>query len=218
MFSPRARGCSYQGKRPDHGGEVFPACAGMFPQGQHRDRGLWRFPRVRGDVPNCVVSVVNVESFSPRARGCSASPRARQRRNLVFPACAGMFRTAPKPRKNCLSFPRVRGDVPIMRLTACIPGSFSPRARGCSAIAETSLEGGDVFPACAGMFLGSGGFRVEPQRFPRVRGDVPPPAMGSKKLLPFSPRARGCSQCPNNVVSFLAVFPACAGMFLGVAL
>ena len=71
-FSPRARGCSAgQGVdwRQSH---VFPACAGMFPVAVPTRCPTMCFPRVRGDVPdNVITSPINV-TFSPRARGCSS--------------------------------------------------------------------------------------------------------------------------------------------------
>ena len=51
-----------------------------------------------------------------------------------------------------------------------------------------------VFPACAGMFRYGNQVHEPSRRFPRVRGDVPPPA--------------------NHGGGFGMVFPACAGMFL----
>ena len=71
LFSPRARGCSFDLCRPTRRVVVFPACAGMFPRRQTRPHPRHRFPRVRGDVPQCPDLPVCVEKFSPRARGCS---------------------------------------------------------------------------------------------------------------------------------------------------
>ena len=135
---------------------------------------------------------------------------------VVFPACAGMFRGTTVSRARPHSFPRVRGDVPIWCRSMSWMPPFSPRARGCSC--EKFLAGNDplVFPACAGMFRrvfcyhgGNGGF-------PRVRGDVPCFSIMKPGARWFSPRARGCSRhavCPRGRTR---VFPACAGMFLGV--
>ena len=50
--------------------------------------------------------------------------------------------------------------------------------------------------------------------FPRVRGDVPTFRQVSMLILPFSPRARGCSEDAELRADWEAVFPACAGMFL----
>ena len=51
------------------------------------------------------------------------------------------------------------------------------------------------------------------QGFPRVRGDVPQSFWFCTMKLPFSPRARGCSEQPYGLEYKSLVFPACAGMF-----
>ena len=50
-FSPRARGCSLVEFALSPPGNVFPACAGMFPMAQPIVGVGAGFPRVRGDVP-----------------------------------------------------------------------------------------------------------------------------------------------------------------------
>ena len=90
-------------------------------------------------------------------------------------------------------FPRVRGDVPFIVFLIDRPGEFSPRARGCSVLADLEYRIYQVFPACAGMFLAYRRPSHASAGFPRVRGDVP--ASVRKPFL--------CS----------SVFPACAGMF-----
>ena len=38
----------------------------------------------------------------------------------VFPAYAGMFRPSQSPKKQFSSFPRIRGDVPIEKITPMV--------------------------------------------------------------------------------------------------
>ena len=66
------------------------------------------------------------------------------------------------------------------------------------------------------MFLRQGVNAFRSLGFPRVRGDVPLGLRRVQKTPKFSPRARGCSpgRYPNHRGFF--VFPAYAGMFLGV--
>ena len=93
---------------------VFPACAGMFPRVAVSAANNHRFlPRVRGDVPLMERSASLDALFSPRARGCSPNATAPGYMSHVFPACAGMFRTAEHLDDYPLRFPRVRGDVPM---------------------------------------------------------------------------------------------------------
>ena len=71
----------------------------------------------------------------------------------VFPACAGMFLLVPSIVPAICGFPRVRGDVPLLKRCYLRLSEFSPRARGCSAWGHRRYAALAVFPACAGMFL-----------------------------------------------------------------
>ena len=50
-------------------------------------------------------------------------------------------------------------------------------------------------------------------RFPRIRGDVPKPAMWPMPAERFSPHTRGCSEALTYNPYKDVVFPAYAGMF-----
>ena len=133
------------------------------------------FPRVRGDVPIVRGLPDDTTQFSPRARGCSAPHPTAAELYSVFPACAGMFRTGLVVNPSCMGFPRVRGDVPNIRLARALVVRFSPRARGCSLCCGLSMVWPWVFPACAGMFRFPVDLTEISFGFPRVRGDVPNP-------------------------------------------
>ena len=132
---------------------------------------------------------------------------------MVFPACAGMFRTRSKICVWLCGFPRVRGDVPRGTPLWGWRCRFSPRARGCSHTPASDQHTDSVFPACAGMFPSPHCVWVKTYCFPRVRGDVP--AAGGLGGIGggFSPRARGCSSESVPPSAPVSVFPACAGMF-----
>ena len=51
-----------------------------------------------------------------------------------------------------------------------------------------------------------------------MRGDVPTCTTTQKAVIPFSPRARGCSEAAEGLKGPFDVFPACAGMFLRIVL
>ena len=53
-----------------------------------------------------------------------------------------------------------------------------------------------------------------PNRFPRIRGDVPATSGTQPTTKPFSPHTRGCSEHFYQLITMLFVFPAYAGMFL----
>ena len=112
LFSPRARGCSAIRDLITAAQTVFPACAGMFPFLRTATRQHISFPRVRGDVPCSCFRHRTEDQFSPRARGCSLMDATLRAINVVFPACAGMFRKRKANTVTAACFPRVRGDVP----------------------------------------------------------------------------------------------------------
>ena len=134
-----------------------------------------RFPRIRGDVPCLCYLHQGRDKFSPHTRGCSVSVPSVPPMPIVFPAYAGMFRVAGPCGEHGRSFPRIRGDVPDSINAIPVIGGFSPHTRGCSALPQITLrqkrvfphtrgcsyvrpaKGGGVvvFPAYAGMFLGS---------------------------------------------------------------
>ncbi len=173
MFSPRARGCSRLLDVHEVKVNVFPACAGMFLAFELHVLQGQGFPRVRGDVPHIAYQTHCLDGFSPRARGCSLAIGLAKGLVDVFPACAGMFPPEMTNPDSMLRFPRVRGDVPLPSHTLLWNPMFSPRARGCSALACTSIQKLIVFPACAGMFRSTPICCTTSPRFPRVRGDVP---------------------------------------------
>ena len=153
-------------------------------------------------------------AFSPRTRGCSAALSDAIQILAVFPAHAGMFREICGYRDADGSFPRARGDVPLVAGDLSELTKFSPRTRGCSAkdiLTESCFK---VFPAHAGMFLRLPLPQLPADSFPRARGDVPASRVCQISMGSFSPRTRGCSAFPGDSGQADMVFPAHAGMFL----
>ena len=107
-----------------------------------------------------------------------------------------MFRAEALDIAKGQGFPRVRGDVPVPSNLPVRVAAFSPRARGCSAMRPPRSFACLVFPACAGMFPAFRPVRALVASFPRVRGDVPQEVITAAHAVEFSPRARGCSDCP----------------------
>ena len=131
---------------------VFPAYAGMFLVAAVCSTTRLRFPRIRGDVPECACHASREFGFSPHTRGCSPWPNTPPGRDPVFPAYAGMFRDPIYGDPLQLCFPRIRGDVPLSAAEVIDSGGFSPHTRGCSSANLSFITGMEVFPAYAGMF------------------------------------------------------------------
>ena len=172
-FSPHTRGCSPCRRRYRGSGGVFPAYAGMFRRCARWRRHRYRFPRIRGDVPELTKARKDLSKFSPHTRGCSVRGRDLLGCRLVFPAYAGMFRSLRHSGFGAQRFPRIRGDVPQRKRDRKKSWWFSPHTRGCSFREMCYPVFIGVFPAYAGMFL----IDARPGRqwvsFPRIRGDVP---------------------------------------------
>ena len=192
---------------------VFPAYAGMFRSGQHESGAGSRFPRIRGDVPEFLGEFISGGAFSPHTRGCSLDSTREQLDQLVFPAYAGMFLEAVKNGIFANGFPRIRGDVPQQSLELSAQTSFSPHTRGCSSPFISRAVNVPVFPAYAGMFRKGQLQGAFPQRFPRIRGDVPLTINVKYVNGEFSPHTRGCSGATAHRPNRIQVFPAYAGMF-----
>ena len=213
---PRIRGDVPAALKPvPPSSRVFPAYAGMFLKLNPQHDKVSCFPRIRGDVPKTRAKESAESSFSPHTRGCSVAPERRPMMLLVFPAYAGMFPMPGAADNTCHSFPRIRGDVPILSLFTIPPSWFSPHTRGCSAISAVAPLVGEVFPAYAGMFPGTHTPSGRCLSFPRIRGDVPRRPRGGFRGLKFSPHTRGCSFWWNQNLTLRKVFPAYAGMFPG---
>ena len=172
-FSPHTRGCSTVNAVAVTAVRVFPAYAGMFRR-QLTDQCVpFGFPRIRGDVPTLLGTQRDQVVFSPHTRGCSVPSADCGFLLPVFPAYAGMFRVRNSPLSRLMSFPRIRGDVPLHRWLR--------------------YQTPSVFPAYAGMFLRPTRRRTPKNRFPRIRGDVPLAREVAELQQTFSPHTRGCS-------------------------
>ena len=134
--SPHARGWS-RSRRPNclHV-IVFPACAGVVPHNPPQHQAQARLPRMRGGGPQASNALRLPTGSSPHARGWSQADVTQAWKNYVFPACAGVVRTAPtaSPSRSCL--PRMRGGGPAPHWCARLPFESSPHARGWSLAGE----------------------------------------------------------------------------------
>ena len=158
-------------------------------------------------------ALTTVVRFSPHTRGCSACLPLVPPIMQVFPAYAGMFRQPWRNGMVIKSFPRIRGDVPVLLYGRPGVGKFSPHTRGCSALVSAAIKADLVFPAYAGMFRRSSTMPRPDPSFPRIRGDVPGQLGGMAGANLFSPHTRGCSRATLRPARRRQVFPAYAGMF-----
>ncbi len=92
LFTPHARGSTFDLEDPYNHEKVYPACAGIDP-GRGAVRELTRrLPRMRGDRPYFLALSAVLLSFTPHARGSTFVIAHIVRAFRVYPACAGIDR------------------------------------------------------------------------------------------------------------------------------
>ena len=95
--SPHARGWSGFPHPGLYDNDVFPACAGVVPKAMFSPPQARCLPRMRGGGPQGFKRKTDAQASSPHTRGWSLIDDGRVVVVLVFPAYAGVVRTAPPP-------------------------------------------------------------------------------------------------------------------------
>ena len=132
----------------------------------------------------------------------------------VFPAHAGVFLYFCTTSALPLSLPRSCGGVSSDSQVAQGSIGSSPLMRGCFQVIQEAESDEEVFPAHAGVFLYSGGFKREGFRLPRSCGGVSYFTPPTYEEVASSPLMRGCFLMTQQFILDSGVFPAHAGVFL----
>ena len=130
----------------------------------------------------------------------------------VSPARAGMDPPGTTPRCNPWSFPRTRGDGPLIYGIGPTEEAFPPHARGWTRSHQPGPRHHRVSPARAGMDRNLRPHPRDAERFPRTRGDGPFSLKETSAVTPFPPHARGWTLFRAEPGMVLEVSPARAGM------
>ena len=210
--SPPTRGWTPQEEIRGRSRGGFPAHAGMDRHTRGTRTGRGRFPRPRGDGPWGVGTALPADVVSPPTRGWTRARHHLGRRDLGFPAHAGMDlirlqRVDPAPR-----FPRPRGDGPSCRYIMSPNFWVSPPTRGWTLPASVGCPPTFGFPAHAGMDPARARRPPAPRRFPRPRGDGPWDRTIYQMRRKVSPPTRGWTRCDATGCGDAHGFPAHAGM------
>ena len=152
--SPHARGWSPPSRSRRNQQTVFPACAGVVPLARRVTLALRGLPRMRGGGPRQSTGPQTGPKSSPHARGWSHSGPLVDRCLAVFPACAGVVPVVEVRRNVARCLPRMRGGGPGWQKPVSLDTPSSPHARGWSQHLTQTVDGGLVFPACAGVVPG----------------------------------------------------------------
>ena len=129
-FPPHTRGWTRVCRAHVRSGCVSPAHAGMDPLARKRWTLMSCFPRTRGDGPRHRWSDLSPWPFPPHTRGWTAPRLLAPRGRAVSPAHAGMDPSFGATFEVTASFPRTRGDGPLMDSHFGREGMFPPHTRG----------------------------------------------------------------------------------------
>jgi len=134
LFTPHARGSTGKLTPVLPRLFVYPACAGIDPSSRPSWASAKCLPRMRGDRPSMVIASVRFSSFTPHARGSTATAIGPSLRSSVYPACAGIDLARCTERGISRSLPRMRGDRPTCVVLDAKGNTFTPHARGSTQI------------------------------------------------------------------------------------
>ncbi|CCH29285.1 hypothetical protein BN6_19655 [Saccharothrix espanaensis DSM 44229] len=230
--SPRERGWSVLQVLVGRGLEVFPARAGVVPDGLTAGLVEACLPRASGGGPSVSPSPTTTATSSPRERGWSHVAALVAVHAAVFPARAGVVRRHHPHPDPTGSLPRASGGGPRSHRPWRTSLRSSPRERGWSRAQYPSYAYQRVFPARAGVVpppapagspatglpCASGGGPVGRELWlhhsmssPRERGWSSSPSCATSPRK-SSPRERGWSLPAVQRLGWRRVFPARAGV------
>ena len=150
--------------------------------------------------------------FPPHTRGWTLWPELTGDKRLVSPAHAGMDPPSAISGVRSTSFPRTRGDGPLVAVAVDSNPTFPPHTRGWTLFMILLLFHLSVSPAHAGMDLVYKTFTRIMLRFPRTRGDGPLRKCLAAATKRFPPHTRGWTAASKVGIQRAAVSPAHAGM------
>ena len=164
---------------------------------------------MRGDRPRKRGKKKEEASFTPHARGSTQILACWYLRLCVYP-CADHFLLWPassapgflrgdRPHSQGFGWvkeglPRMRGDRPLCSRLSRYARQFTPHARGSTAYHQAGRRAGRVYPACAGIDLGSDDRNLLQLSLPRMRGDRPYYSYCEHCDALFTPHARGSTR------------------------
>ena len=210
---PHTRGCTLAEVEPTAAELASPAHAGMYLGGRPVIRRPTRFPRTRGDVPPCWPRATGPRLLPPHTRGCTRRVGPCWPGYGASPAHAGMYRSCTARSRSVGSFPRTRGDVPMIIEPEDYNIMLPPHTRGCTELGPRAQHALRASPAHAGMYLALASCPRRGPGFPRTRGDVPAHGADARGDRELPPHTRGCTCHGRKLLVRDQASPAHAGMY-----
>ena len=130
VFTPHARGSTFSHFYDSNDLLVYPACAGIDLPLTSQGKASPCLPRMRGDRPHLSQLGHRKLRFTPHARGSTFGEGIYRTHVCVYPACAGIDRSALNFLIMTSGLPRMRGDRPCGLSSTVLGRGFTPHARG----------------------------------------------------------------------------------------
>ena len=212
MFPPHTRGSTHNAAPLRLTAPVSPAYAGIDRRSSGASRSTCRFPRIRGDRPRWRARASSPSQFPPHTRGSTPDGSLAPPPEVVSPAYAGIDRKSALVHDHFTSFPRIRGDRPLLDRTTNGMSRFPPHTRGSTRETKAHRSAEAVSPAYAGIDRRPWPSCALRPSFPRIRGDRPRRLAAGDSEEEFPPHTRGSTLTAAFTWCSKSVSPAYAGI------
>ncbi len=212
VLPPRSRGWTRRRNAVWRGLRASPALAGMDPPRPPTPSPTPCFPRARGDGPASEPWLLQSCSLPPRSRGWTPVRGPHRGAVGASPALAGMDPFQPAAFSSASSFPRARGDGPVIPQILCTFATLPPRSRGWTRGCARNQSPLRASPALAGMDPCKTWNFLAALSFPRARGDGPVDGLAAFSGAELPPRSRGWTRLDCREHRPDRASPALAGM------
>ena len=169
-------------------------------------------PRIRGDRPLPSSRRENAEEATPHTRGSTWIEEEYGEKRKGYPAYAGIDPQATISSEYTRRLPRIRGDRPAFKEDSAEYVEATPHTRGSTPIRAQIKQGGEGYPAYAGIDLQSMMLLDIFSWLPRIRGDRPLHAKVTGESYGATPHTRGSTFITGTVVKVNKGYPAYAGI------
>ena len=178
---------------------IIPAYAGSTSRIRRSARPVWDHPRIRGEHPSHVSTLMSPKGSSPHTRGAQGDGRYPRRRVGIIPAYAGSTESGVHVIEHTPDHPRIRGEhLDTTAVKTVLEGS-SPHTRGARFPFQFRELFSRIIPAYAGSTPIGRSWRHTGRDHPRIRGEHPIAVHMKAYGTGSSPHTRGAPPtCPRR--------------------